>query len=346
MGNLDVYDVTGGTQGYHIAVLPNGRYALLDPSQADKLKDYVIDNEGQPTFEDDPLGYKHTTTFYDFSKEDAPYKALGWSGEEDPFPMAPNWPFWVGIGAAAIPTLYNILTPTDFSNANAMINAGKQAGRYMPVSFTPQGTYERYNPTPDMENEILSSTAGINRGIMNAGLNPGQQMAGIIANNKTGIEAAGKNRLDTASANQQQRLAVTGINNDIGKFNSEGMLKADMANQDAFSRAMAASLQGTMAGYRMKEEIAQNKANAISAGLTGIANLIYNGALNSYNNKLLGWGFDNDVWGTMRGVPSQVSSNPIQLATPGYSRLSGAYGGTIEKKKKKGTKRRKNGLTF
>ena len=227
-----------------------------------------------------------------------------------------------------------------------MINAGKQAGRYMPVSFTPQGTYERYNPTPDMENEILSSTAGTNRGIMNAGLNPGQQMAGIVANNKTGIEAAGKNRLDTASANQQQRLAVTGINNDIGKFNSEGMLKADMANQDAFSRAMAASLQGTMAGYRMKEEIAQNKANAISAGLTGIANLIYNGALNSYNNKLLGWGFDNDVWGTMRGVPSQVSSNPIQLATPGYSRLSGAYGGTIEKKKKKSTKRRKNGLTF
>ena len=64
-------------------------------------------------------------------------------------------------------------------------------------------------------------------------------MAGILANNKTGIEAAGKNRLDTASANQQQRLAVTGINNDIGKFNSEGMLKADMANQDAFSRAKA-----------------------------------------------------------------------------------------------------------
>lgn len=348
MGNLDVYDVTGGTQGYHIAVLPNGRYALLDPSQADKLKDYVIDNEGQPTFEDDPLGYNHTTTFYDFSKGDDPYKALGWTGEGDPFPMAPNWPFKAGIIAAALPTLYNILTPTDFSNANAMINAGKQAGRYMPVSFTPQGTYERYNPTPDMENEILSSTAGINRGIMNAGLNPGQQMAGIIANNKTGIEAAGKNRLDTASANQQQRLAVTGINNDIGKFNSEGMLKADMANQDAFSRAMAASLQGTMAGYRMKEEIAQNKANAISAGLTNVANMIYNGAQNRYNNELLGWGIRNGVWEAMRGVPSSVTSNPVYIQTPGIigGRTVTAYGGTVEKKKKKSTKRRKNGLTF
>lgn len=199
-----------------------------------------------------------------------------------------------------------------------------------------------------MENEILSSTAGLNRGIMNAGLNPGQQMAGILANNKTGIEAAGKNRLDTASANQQQRLAVTGINNDIGKFNSEGMLKADMANQDAFSRAMAASLQGTMAGYRMKEEIAQNKANAISAGLTNVANMIYNGAQNRYNNELLGWGIRNGVWEAMRGVPSSVTSNPIYMQTPGIigGRTVTAYGGTIEKKKKKSTKRRKNGLTF
>lgn len=347
IGDLDVYNVTGGTQGYHVGVLPDGRYVLLDPKQVDKIKGYKIDDpKGLPDFEDDPTGYQHTVDYYDLSKSDDPYKALGWTGVNSSFPKMPIWPLLAGIGFQALPTLYNILTPTDFSNANAMINAGKQAGRYMPVGFTPQGTYERHNPTPDMENEILSSTAGVNRGIMNAGLNPGQQMAGIIANNKLGIEAAGKDKIDTYNANQQQGHTVRGMNDEIGKFNSEGMLKRDMANQDAFSRAMAASLQGTMAGYRMKEEIAQNKANAISAGLTGIANLIYNGALNSYNNKLLGWGFDNDVWGTMRGVPSQVSSNPIQFATPGYSRLSSAYGGTIEKKKKKSTKRRKNGLTF
>ena len=332
MGNLDVYDVTGGNNDYNIGVLPDGRYVLLTPEQAGKIKDYQIDNEGQPTFEDDPLGYTHSINYYDLSKKDDPYKALGWSGPGDPFPKPSDIPFWAAIGLQGASTLYNVLTPTDYSNANAMINAAKQAGRYMPVSFTPQGTYERYKPTPDMENEIFASTAGLNRSIMNAGLNPGQEMAGMLANNKTGIEAAGKNRLDTASTNQQQKLAVVGINNDINKFNSEGMLKADMANQDAYSKAMAASLQGTMAGYRLKEEIAQNKANAINAGLTGLANLLYTMNTNKYNQELLGWGMRNRVWDTIRGITPTDNTKPA------------AYGGTINNKKK--SKRRKNGLTF
>jgi hypothetical protein len=95
-----------------------------------------------------------------------------------------------------------------------------------------------------------------------------------------------------------------------------------------------------MAGYRLKEEIAQNKANAISAGLTGAANMIFNAATNKYHNDWLRWAIDHDTYGTIRGT-----SMPTWASTPyDNGQVKKAYGGTVSKKKK--AKRRKNGLTF
>jgi hypothetical protein len=41
---------------------------------------------------------------------------------------------------------YNILKPADYSNADALLSASKDAGIYKPVEFRPIGNYLPYKP--------------------------------------------------------------------------------------------------------------------------------------------------------------------------------------------------------
>jgi hypothetical protein len=106
-------------------------------------------------------------------------------------------------------------------------------------------------------------------------------------------------------------------------FNSEGFLKADMANQNAASRAAGYTLEGKRAAYAMRQAIDDAKANAINAGLSGLANLAYNYGTNRDQIKLLGWSGKSGAYG------------PMDMSK--YGRKPAAHGGRI---------RRKKGLSF
>jgi hypothetical protein len=162
--------------------------------------------------------------------------------DNEPFPKMPSWPYLVGAGLQLASLGHNLLSPIDYSNADALINAGIEAGKYQPVDFLPIGERLKYNPFDInyVANQMRASEQANARALANASNgNVGALMAGLSNNNY-------KNQLTLANAYAQQfnfnnthRKETAEFNKDVDKFNSEGFLKADMANQDAANRARA-----------------------------------------------------------------------------------------------------------
>jgi hypothetical protein len=112
-----------------------------------------------------------------------------------------------------------------------------------------------------------------------------------------------------------------GLQRDTSNYDRD--LKAKMSNQDAASRAAGYALEGQRAAYAMRQAIDDAKANAINAGLSGLANLAYNYGTNRDQIKLLGWSGKSGAYG------------PMDMSK--YGRKPAAHGGRI---------RRKKGLSF
>ena len=127
-------------------------------------------------------------------------------------------------------------------------------------------------------------------------------MAGLLSSGYNAQLASGNLFRQEQEYNDALRKQVGEFNKDTDKFNSEGFLKRDMANQEAATRAAGYSLEGQRAGYAMRQAIDDAKANAISAGISGIGSLLYNWADSDYKNKLIGWGIKHGAY-----APQKVS---------------------------------------
>lgn len=209
----------------------------------------------------------------------------------DEFPKPSNWPFAVAAGLQLGSLGYNILKPTDYSNADALLNASRDAGIYKPVAFRPVGNYLPYRPLDIWyeQNRLNANARATDRAILNSGANQGSQEAALLASGYNNQIASGNLFRQAQEYNDALRKQVEGFNRGTDMFNSEGFLKADMANQDAASRAAGYSLEGKRAAYAMRQAIDDAKANAISAGLSGLGNLAMAYGQNKWNNELLGW---------------------------------------------------------
>ena len=93
-----------------------------------------------------------------------------------------------------------------------------------------------------------------------------------------------------------------------------------MANQEAALQAAKTNTSLLQSGYTMRQAAADAKANAISAGISGIGSLLYNMADTNYKNKVLGWGIKHNAEGPIVGY--------------GRERYDRAKGGKLKKKKK------------
>ena len=163
--------------------------------------------------------------------------------------------------------MLNALSPTDYSNADAVINAAKEAGNYQPISFRPIGDYLTYRPLDrNYEgNKIRSAMAAERRALTNlSGGNRGTAVAGILASDYNLINKLGDVDRRAAESNRDHEAKVAEFNRGTNEFNSEGFLKADMSNQDAMSRANQAKLEGLAKGYAMRQAADDAKASAIN----------------------------------------------------------------------------------
>lgn len=177
------------------------------------------------------------------------------------------------ILGSAIGLTQGLLSKPDYSNADAVLEASKDAGRYMPVSYKPIGNYLTYIPLDrDYYVNKLAAQAGATRRAItgqSAG-NRATAMAGLLASDYNAQTQIGDMMRKAAEYNFERRKDVETFNRATDQFNAEQALKAAMANQDAYARSAASRLSGTAQAMAMKNAIDEARNNSIAANFSNI----------------------------------------------------------------------------
>jgi hypothetical protein len=207
--------------------------------------------------------------------------------------LLPTWMRYAPIVGSAIGAASSLLSKPDESSADAILTAAREAGQYTPISFNPIGDYIQYNPF-DRDyyiNKLNAESGAARRAIINqASGNRGNAMAGILAADYNAQNQLGALARQVEEYNLAQRQKVAEFNRGTNMFNTEGMFKADTANQAAKMQARSTLLQGTMQAERLRQAARQQLAAERSANLTNLFNNIGNIGRENMNFNILNTG--------------------------------------------------------
>lgn len=204
--------------------------------------------------------------------------------------LLPTWMRYAPIVGSAIGAASSLLSKPDESSADAILTAAREAGQYTPISFNPIGDYMTYNPF-DRDyyiNKLNAESGAARRAIINqASGNRGNAIAGILAADYNAQNQLGALARQAEEYNLAQRQKVAEFNRGTNMFNTEGMFKADTANQAAKMQARSTLLQGTMQAERLRQAARQQLAAERSANLTNLFNNIGNIGRENMNFNIL-----------------------------------------------------------
>jgi hypothetical protein len=204
--------------------------------------------------------------------------------------LLPTWMRYAPIIGSAIGAASSLLSKPDESSADAILTAAREAGQYTPISFNPIGDYMTYNPF-DRDyyiNKLNAESGAARRAIINqASGNRGNAMAGILAADYNAQNQLGALARQAEEYNLAQRQKVAEFNRGTNMFNTEGMFKADAANQAAKMQVRNTLLQGTMQAERLRQAARQQLAAERSANLTNLFNNIGNIGRENMNFNIL-----------------------------------------------------------
>lgn len=204
--------------------------------------------------------------------------------------LLPTWMRYAPIVGSAIEVASSLLSKPDESSADAILTAAREAGQYTPISFNPIGDYITYNPF-DRDyyiNKLNAESSAARRAIINQSSgNRGNAMAGILAADYNAQNQLGALARQAEEYNLAQRQKVAEFNRGTNMFNTEGMFKADIANQAAKMQVRNTLLQGTMQAERLRQAARQQLAAERSANLTNLFNNIGNIGRENMNFNIL-----------------------------------------------------------
>lgn len=191
----------------------------------------------------------------------------------------------IGSAIGVFSDLMGWTNKPDYSAADALLNASTGV---RDVSFRPIGDYAQYRPvdTRFTLNTLNGAAGATRRGIMNTSAgNRGTAMAGMLAADNNYMNSIGNTLFTAENANYDRYLKALAHNADINKFNSEGFLKAAMANQGAGEvRAKYAA----MAADARQKALALASANR-SANLTNLFDNLGNIGIDALNRADARW---------------------------------------------------------
>lgn len=241
------------------------------------------------------------------------------------FPFPSKVPLLAGIGLQAGTTLFNALKPIDYSNADALANLAATTGRTASTISPPKiGDYLTYRPVDRnfIANQTLAQANNINRTLAGlSGGNRGTAAANILGNDYNTLVALGTDYMNAYEKNREQEQKVAQFNRETNKLNADWQMAADRANQDAYNDRLNLQANLNKDAINMRNTLETNKGSAISAGLTGLANLVYNLYQDDYNKKLQKYSIDMGNAG-----PSTRYE---------YPKTSGAKGGKLRTRRKR-----------
>lgn len=192
----------------------------------------------------------------------------------------------IGLGLASITDALGLTNKPDYSEA-AQIEATTRGGSYRPVSWSPIGNKLSYRPFDiDYYTNKLSAEAGaLRRSLANqSGGNSGRAIAGLLAADYNAQDKLGELFRKSEEYNLEQRQKIEDFNRATNQANSQGMLQADMANQQAYANARESNLRGILAAAEMRQKARLSAEAAKSANLSGFLQAI--GDI-GYENKSL-----------------------------------------------------------
>lgn len=247
----------------------------------------------------------YTDYYYDIKTEEAPK-------ENTTPPVTPpeNLPTWmryapaIGYGALALTDALGLTNKPNYSNAEAIIKASNNLSSN-PIKFNPIGDYLTYNPfdTEYHANQLRAVSGATRRNIMNTSRgNRAAALTGILAADNNTMNQMGDLYRKAAEYNLEQRQKVADFNRATNTTNSEGFLKADMANQSM----KQAGLEGLIRGYAMKEQANLMSDQAKAANISGLLNSLGNIGRENVSNNMMYWGMANGTW-----APSQWKYDPL-----------------------------------
>lgn len=191
--------------------------------------------------------------------------------------LAPTWMRYAPVYASGIMSITDALGLTnkpDFSDAESILSAASNSS-YIPVKFNPVDNYLTYKPFDrDYYSTKLNAAAGAaRRSILNtAGGNRGQALASLLASDYNTLGKLGDLYIESEKYNFDQRKGIEEFNRGTNATNSEGMLKAAMANQEARLNARKSYLEGVFAAAELRQKERTAAAAARSANLSNFIN--------------------------------------------------------------------------
>lgn len=204
--------------------------------------------------------------------------------------LLPTWMRYAPIVGSVIGAASSLLSKPDESSADAILTAAREAGQYTPISFNPIGDYIAYNPF-DRDyyiNKLNAESGAARRAIINQSSgNRGNAIAGILAADYNAQNQLGALARQAEEYNLAQRQKVADFNRGTNMFNTEGIFKADTANQAAKMQVRNTLLQGTMQAERLRQVARQQLAAERSANLTNLFNNIGNIGRENMNFNIL-----------------------------------------------------------
>lgn len=177
----------------------------------------------------------------------------------------------IGLGLASLTDALGATNRPDYTEA-AQIDAATRGGSYMPVSWSPIGNKLTYTPFDrDYYTNKLNAEAGATRRALanQSGGNSGRAIAGILAADYNTQDKLGDLFRKSEEYNLEQRQKVEDFNRATNQINSQGMLQADMANQQAAANARDYNLRGVLASAEMRNKARLASEAARSANLSG-----------------------------------------------------------------------------
>lgn len=194
------------------------------------------------------------------------------------YTLEPTWMRYVPAYASGVMSLTDALGLTnkpDYGEAQAVLEASRDAGIYNPVKFNPIGNYLSYTPFDRdyYSNKLEASAGATRRALMNtSGGNRASAMAGLLAEDYNTQGKLGDLYRQAEEYNLAQKQKTEEFNRATDMYNSEGMFKADSANQAALMNARSSYLKGALTAADIRQRERQQSTAARSTNLSNFIN--------------------------------------------------------------------------
>ena len=226
--------------------------------------------------------------------------------------LRPTWMRYAPIVGSALALGHDLFNKPDYSNAERIEQEAERSGGYNPISFNPIGNYLTYNPFDrDFYSNKLASQAQATRQaiINNSNGNRATATAGLLAADMNAQSQLGDLFRKAEEFNMDQRHKVENFNRGTNMFNSEGIFKADSANQNADLNSRRNRMSGIAQAAAMRDNIEARRGASISANLTNLFNSIGNIGTDNYNKNSLDMLIRSGVFGTLGERPQTFTKN-------------------------------------